>query len=72
MSTYNETHRKSMYKAVTWRFVATLTTGLVVLVGGRFLGVSHPGNVALASMALDVPVKLLFYYLHERAWSRFD
>ena len=72
MSSYTETHRKSIYKAFTWRLVATLTTGLVVLLGGKFLRIAHPGSIALASMALDVPIKLLFYYLHERVWSRYD
>ena len=52
-----------MAKAVSWRVIATLTTmGIVYALTGRL-------DLMLGAGALDVTLKLLFYYLHERAWN---
>jgi adenylylsulfate kinase len=59
-----ESHRRSILKGITWRFVASGTTMAVVFV--------ITGDVALvASVGVaDVTLKVLFYYFHERAWGR--
>jgi adenylylsulfate kinase len=58
-----ETQRRTLAKTMTWRILATLTTALIVfLFTGDF-------TLALEVGALEVIVKLLLYYLHERGWS---
>ena len=53
----------SFAKALTWRVVASATTGLVSLfVTGSFV-------VAGSIMAIEFWVKIGAYYLHERAWE---
>lgn len=59
-----ETHKRSIMKGITWRFIASLTTMSVVFLA--------TGDLALvASVGLiDVTAKVFFYYLHERTWGR--
>lgn len=55
---------RSIVKAFTWRFLATLTTMVLVFVfTGRY-------ELALGVGALEITSKLILYYLHERAWDR--
>ena len=58
-----ESHLRSLLKAITYRITGTLTTALLVY----FL----TGNlqIALAVGAIEPLVKILIYYLHERAWQ---
>ena len=58
-----ETHSRTVMKTVSWRIVATLTTGITVyiLTGEIFLSLSVIG--------IEVIAKILFYYLHERVWN---
>jgi uncharacterized membrane protein len=59
-----ESHRRSLLKTVSWRFVATITTGLVAyFFTGRL-------DIAITIGLGDSFVKFLIYYLHERAWTR--
>ena len=56
-------HARSIVKTVSWRVVATATTtSLVYLFTGRLA-------LALEVGLLEVILKLLFYYLHERTWE---
>jgi adenylylsulfate kinase len=59
-----ETHRRSIVKALTWRIIATATTAILVLV--------FTGNWVLVSIVggLDLVIKLLVYYGHERIWDK--
>jgi uncharacterized membrane protein len=60
----NEHHTRSVIKGVSWRVIATLTTtGLVYAFTGEFA-------LALEVGFLELVLKLLFYYLHERVWGR--
>ncbi|MBD3261544.1 MAG: DUF2061 domain-containing protein [Candidatus Altiarchaeales archaeon] len=57
------TRARSLVKAVSWRVIATLTTvGLIFLFTGKLV-------LALEVGAIEVVLKILFYYLHERGWS---
>lgn len=59
-----ESHWRSILKGITWRFIASLTTmGVVFLVTGDLALVASVGTV-------DITLKVLFYYLHERIWGR--
>jgi adenylylsulfate kinase len=57
-----ETKTRSMAKAITWRIIATLTTVVLVY--------AFTGKLELAATVgiLEVLLKLLFNFLHERAW----
>lgn len=54
--------KRHIAKAITWRIIASLTTGIIawVMTGKMELGMSIG--------ALDVIIKLVLYYFHERAW----
>jgi adenylylsulfate kinase len=60
----NETHKRSIVKGITWRFIASLTTMVVVF--------AITGNLALVASVgvIDVTAKVFFYYIHERTWGR--
>lgn len=59
-----ESHFRSIVKGITWRIVASITTMLVVFfVTGDLLLVASVGII-------DVTLKVLFYYFHERVWGR--
>ena len=55
----------SVVKAITWRILASVIT--------VFLVFAMTGKVDLAAKVgvLDVIIKLVVYYLHERAWLKF-
>ena len=57
-----ESHARSIIKALSWRFIATVVTFLVAW----FL--TGTVNVALKIGLLDTSIKLAAYYFHERAW----
>ena len=58
-----ETHPRTLMKTVSWRIVATLTTGTIVFIfTGKFL-------LSLGVMGVEVVAKILFYYIHERVWN---
>lgn len=59
-----ESKTRALAKALSWRAVATVTTGLIAwAVTGKL-------EVAASIGALDVVFKLVEYYLHERLWDR--
>jgi adenylylsulfate kinase len=59
-----ESHLRSILKGITWRFIASGTTMLIVFI--------MTGNLELVASVgvVDVTLKVLFYYVHERAWGR--
>ena len=61
---YQEKHVRSIAKAITWRVLATLTTIVLVYIFTKNIVLSFSVGV------LEVVVKMIVYYLHERAWSR--
>ena len=58
-----ESHARSVAKGITWRFVASGTTMLLVYVFTGSL------ETMAAVGAIEVTAKLLFYYGHERIWG---
>lgn len=63
MNTYKEAHHRSLLKALSWRFLATLATMSIVFAFTRKLALS--AGVGF----VEVIIKLILYYLHERIWS---
>ncbi len=57
--------RRHMAKAVTWRLVATTTTVIIVGVG------TGDWRVGAGVGVVELPTKMLLYYLHERFWYKF-
>lgn len=57
-----ESHLRSIIKGLTWRIIASATIFVITYV--------YTGEVtaAFAIAGIEFPVKLLMYYLHERAW----
>ena len=59
----SESRARSAAKALSWRLVATATTvGLVFLF-------TQEVRLALAVGGVELVVKILVFYLHERAWN---
>ncbi len=58
-----ESKRRSLAKTISWRFWATLTTMLLVWI--------FTGRVdwAAAIGGIEVAVKIILYFVHERAWN---
>ena len=58
-----ESHARSAIKSLSWRCVATATTvTLVYLFTGEI-------RLALTLGSVELVVKLLVFYFHERAWN---
>ena len=69
MTTYKkESHLRSIIKGISWRFIATTDTILVVLFITCLTGncsIDHAVKIGLTEFLL----KLGAYYLHERIWQ---
>ena len=60
---HKESHLRSILKGLTWRVVATTT---IILIAYFAIG---DVQMALQIGFIEFFVKLLLYYLHERAWQ---
>lgn len=61
---FKETKIRSIIKAFSWRFLATLTTfTLVWFFTGKI-------DTALAVGGLEVILKMMIYFVHERGWDK--
>ena len=58
--------RRHIMKAITWRVVATLTTFLLAWFFTDNI------DLALKFGAVEIIIKLLAYYLHERMWYKWS
>lgn len=61
-----ESHRRSLTKAITWRMTGTLDTFVV-----SWLLTGEP-KVALSIASVEFFTKIFLYYLHERVWNKID
>ena len=62
-SKHQDSHIRSFIKSFTWRIVSTFMTGTIAFF------VSGEIRIALMIGGIEFFVKLLVYYLHERAWT---
>lgn len=61
---FTESNSRSLIKTISWRFFATITTAAIVYAfTGRL-------NIALAVGGIEVILKLILYYFHERTWNK--
>ena len=61
---FQETTTRSVLKTLSWRLLATLTTILLVYLFTGRLG------MAFTLGGIEIVLKMLLYYFHERAWNR--
>lgn len=59
-----ETHKRSIAKAITWRVIAFIITAVVAFLFTKEAVLSV--SIGLS----DSVVKIVSYYLHERAWNK--
>jgi uncharacterized membrane protein len=58
-----ETHARSVLKAVSWRTLGTVDTFAISwLMTGKL-------QIAGSIAGLEIITKIMWYYLHERAWT---
>ena len=55
---------RSLAKALSWRFTATLTTALIAYI------VTGEMDTAVMIGGIEFILKFIIYYGHERAWHR--
>ena len=61
---YKETNIRSVVKGITWRFVATGTTIVIVyFFFGRL-------DLAVAAGVIETVLKIVLYWAHEKVWHR--
>ena len=61
---YKETNKRSIVKGISWRFVATSTTIVIVyFFFGRL-------DLAIAAGLIETVLKVGLYWAHERAWFK--
>ena len=63
MKTYKDARHRSVFKALSWRICATITTMII------FFALTGKLVLALGAGGIEVVVKLILYYLHERVWG---
>jgi adenylylsulfate kinase len=63
MTTYKDAHHRSILKAISWRVWATITTIII------FFALTGKLALAMGAGAIEVVVKLILYYFHERLWG---
>lgn len=56
-------HKRAILKAISWRLIGTLSTIILfyIMTGDMSIGLSFGG--------IDVTIKFILYYLHERLWD---
>jgi len=59
-----ETQKRSIAKALTYRFWQSLNTFLISLV------VTGKLDMAATIVSIEVVVKIVIYFFHERIWSK--
>ena len=63
---YEESTRRSILKAISYRCLGVMVTGSVVML------VTHELKVAATIGVIDTVIKLGGYFVHERIWNRID
>ena len=63
MTTYKDAHHRSILKALSWRVIATFTTMSIVF------AFTQKVVLSVGVGAVEVVIKLILYYFHERIWG---
>lgn len=57
-------HARSLAKAVSWRFFGNLISFIIIY------SLTHDGKLAFIASGIELVVKIVLYYCHERAWNK--
>lgn len=57
-------HARSLAKSVSWRFFGNVISFIIIY------SLTHNGKLALAASGIELIVKIVLYYYHERAWNK--
>jgi uncharacterized membrane protein len=57
-------HGRSLAKSISWRFFGNLISFIIIY------ELTHNGKLALAASGIELVVKIVLYYYHERAWNK--
>jgi len=63
---YIENKKRSIVKAISWRFFATTDTIIIAFF------ITGTIELALSIGVIEVVTKMLIYYFHERAWNKIN
>lgn len=64
----NNPKQRAILKTITWRIIASVTTFILAII---FFGDSPNAKEKAASIAvIEIVVKMVFYYFHERVWQK--
>ena len=64
MNALKKSRRRSAFKTITWRIVATTDTFLISwFITGEW---TLAGGIA----SIEIGTKMYLYYIHERAWNK--
>tara|TARA_B100001996_G_scaffold351315_1_gene311246 strand:- start:104 stop:304 length:201 start_codon:yes stop_codon:yes gene_type:complete len=64
MNALRKSRRRSAFKTITWRIVATTDTFLISwFITGEW---TLAGGIA----SIEIATKMYLYYMHERAWNK--
>ncbi|MBN4054546.1 DUF2061 domain-containing protein [Nitrospira defluvii] len=58
-----ETRLRSLLKGLSWRIIASVTTIIIAYT------ITKDATIAIEIGGIEVIAKLVFYYMHERAWQ---
>jgi adenylylsulfate kinase len=61
---YQDSHTRSVAKAISWRVLGTIATSLLVFAFTR------KWSISLAVGGVEFVSKIGLYWLHERVWDR--
>jgi uncharacterized membrane protein len=59
-----ESHSRTVFKAISWRVIASLTTMAIVYI------LTRKWEITLGAGLLEAISKMIFYYFHERIWGK--
>lgn len=57
-------HARSLLKSISWRFFGTLVSFIVIYEA------THKGKLAFIVSGIELVVKIVLYYVHERIWNK--
>ena len=67
--TFRESRLRSLLKAITWRLIATGTTFTLAYLVFSNTGCDDVLEKSSIVAGLELVIKLVIYYLHERLWQ---
>ena len=57
-------HARSLAKAISWRFFGNLISWIIIY------ELTHKAKLAFIASGIELVVKIVLYYYHERVWNK--